>query len=54
LAAEQITTMVICGGRLGAGHGRPARMSESHAGIFSNHSFTDSSSVFYKKLTAKC
>jgi len=32
LAAEQITTTVICGGRLGAGHGWPARMSESYAG----------------------
>jgi len=32
LGAERITTTVIRGGRLGAGHGRPARMSESHAG----------------------
>jgi hypothetical protein len=31
LAAERITTTVIRGGRLGAGHGRPARMSGSHA-----------------------
>jgi len=33
LGAERITTMVIRGAHLGAGHGRPARMSESHAGI---------------------
>jgi len=32
LAAERITRTVIRGGRLGAGHGQPARMSESHAG----------------------
>ncbi|MCD6152129.1 MAG: hypothetical protein J7J70_10855, partial [Deltaproteobacteria bacterium] len=32
LAAERITVMVIRGGHLGAGHGRPARMSEGHAG----------------------
>jgi hypothetical protein len=32
LAAVRITRTVIRGGRLGAGHGRPARMSESHAG----------------------
>jgi hypothetical protein len=31
LATERITTTVIRGGRLGAGHGRPAGMSESHA-----------------------
>jgi len=31
LAAGRITTTVIRGGRLGAGHGRPARMSGSHA-----------------------
>jgi hypothetical protein len=31
LAADLITTTVIRGRRLGAGHGRPARMSGSHA-----------------------
>jgi len=33
LAAERITVMVIRGGASEAGHGRPARMSDSHAGI---------------------
>jgi hypothetical protein len=32
LAAERITVMVIRGDASEAGHGRPARMSESHAG----------------------
>ena len=33
LGAERITTKVIRGAHLGAGHGRPARMSASYAGI---------------------
>jgi hypothetical protein len=56
LAAERITTTVIRGGRLGAGHGRPARMSESHAGTASKKSFSrfldrDRKSSFTKPST---